>query len=176
MNKRIYYLLVLFFIEMSGISCKDKQVQPPVVYANNTLYATMNESIIANGMYVFAPRHVKYSGDTLSLYAINITDSGSACQGTIALGIYVYARHTGVYALGNFNTNYAFNSAYGFCSLNSFAYYTDSVHTGSINITLLDTIHHLVSGTFSFTPEMQQPLRNEGTETISNGHFSNVSW
>ena len=176
MKERRIYIAIMLLMGVGWASCEDKQAAPPpppVVYPDNTIYATMSESIIANGTYVFTPQHVKFSGDTLSIYAVNITDSGGTCEGTMVLGMEVYARQTGVYVLNNYNQ--AFNLAYGFCSLNSFSYYTDSIHVGSINITLLDTLHHFVSGTFRFTPEMQRPSQNEGTETISDGHFTNIT-
>ncbi len=175
MNKRIYYLFILFFVEMLLASCEDKQAKPPIVYPNNTVIVVVNGGVTDAYTHVYTPQHVKFSGDTLSIYAALITGGGNACDGgTIALGMEVYARRAGIYTLNNYNQ--AFTAEFGFCSPNSFAYYTDSIHTGSINITLLDTIRHIVSGTFNFTAEMQQPMRNGGTETISKGIINNVTW
>jgi hypothetical protein len=58
----------------------------------------------------------------------------------------------------------------------TFSYYTDSTHTGSVTITRLDTINHIVSVTFSFIAQQQFPERYGPIDTVSNGSFNNLKW
>ena len=171
MSKRGKYIAMLLFMALIGFSCEEKQATPPVVYPNNSIVAT-----VAGTTYVYTPQSVKFSGDTLSIYATYVVGQGNGCSGgTYSLGIEgIYAKNTGIYLLGK--QEYAFTAEWGFCSLNSFSYYTDSVNTGTINIAKFDTINHTITGTFSFTAEMQHPMRNGGTEAVTSGRLINVTW
>lgn len=173
MYKSASYLPILFLIGLIYSSCEDKQAIPPDPYPNNTIAATLGENPgTGPGRFIYTPQEVKFSGDTLSIYAAIITGADGGCSGTEYLGIYIHAKQTGTYILSNLN--YAIVGEFGFCSLNSFGYSTDSIHTGMVNLTTLDTINHITSGTFSFVGFALYPL--VGTDTVTNGIINNVTW
>ena len=86
-----------------------------------------------------------------------------------------YAKNTGIYVLSNINTGkyYEYNVNNPPYSYN---FSTDSIHTGIVTLTKLDTINHLLSGTFWYAAEEQSPTLNGGVDTLKNGYFTNLRW
>ncbi len=162
-------MIVLLLTGLIYVSCETKQASLPTVYPSNSIVATISKSDVDDGTYVYNSNSVKFQGDTLAIYGKASEDGGVEI-----IGIYIYAKQPGTYLLSNHN--YAMTSEYGFASLNSFTFYTDSIHTGTVMLTKLDTVNHIVEGTFSFTPEAQQPIPNFGAENVTNGLLNNVTW
>lgn len=82
--------------------------------------------------------------------------------------------HTGTYVIAGFFAPaqgiYAILSPPGDPYIETIPYQTDSTHVGSVDVVSLDTINHLVSGTFEFQAAF-------GTQTVNvtqgrfQGHF-----
>jgi hypothetical protein len=146
-------------------SCEKKTTPSPT----GPIVATIGNSLADNGTFYFQPIWVKFSGDTFSFYS-RCTDNAEEVE----VYLCVKTKIPGTFLLSA--SNYAFNGASGSGSLIGFAYYTDSTHTGSVTVTKLDTINHIASGSFKFTAEEQEPSRNGGTDNLSNGSFTNLTW
>ena len=78
---------------------------------------------------------------------------------------------------GNYST--AAGSAtfdyYAGSSTNQLHYITDATHTGTVNISNIDTINNLVSGSFSYTAyEPSGQSYTPTTHTITSGSFTNL--
>ncbi len=108
-------------------------------------------------------------------------DTFSITVGTGVLGDYsstfnitFSAKNTGVYILSNKNFGtYNFDNY----QVYYFSYYvTDSIHTGVLTLTKLDTINHYISGTYSYACEEQRPSVNGGIDSVKNGFFTDFKW
>jgi hypothetical protein len=67
---------------------------------------------------------------------------------------------------------------------NSGSYITDDKHVyltagpnqGTVQLTTFDTVHHLVSGTFSFSAARVDSVSSPAMSQITNGSFYNLEW
>lgn len=166
-----YLPLALSVILFLLFTCCEKKVAQPAQSA--PIIATFSKG---NGTSYYKPLWVKYSGATLSFLGCDTIGTNTACVGYDEISLVVYTKKPGSFLLSYYPANYVYTDSYGYCSMNEFFYNTDSTHTGTVNITLLDTINHVTSGTFNFTAEMALPMRDGGTETASNGSFTNLKW
>jgi hypothetical protein len=165
---------IVFFICSLIIfnSCKKDGLANGAPIPLKPIAATVSGSMADNGTFNYYPKSVTFLHDTLSILAVDtIPQSNQTCDGFEQIMLIFKAKSTGSIALA-----YGSVTTYGYCSMNSFWYTTDSTHTGSVNVTMLDTINHIASGTFSFSGEMQTPMRYGGTNTVSNGSFNKIKW
>lgn len=185
MNKTRHYLVALLLIGLIYISCENKIAVPPInpvitnksdstkapfVYGPSLLYLDGNGNL-ATPYQPFSDQYdnVSYSGSILKIYYYTFFEGNG-----FSFSIEFHAVDTGVYVLSNRNTgNYTIQ--YLNVTLNTIAYYTDSVHTGRVALTLLDTINHVASGTFSYTSEEQSPIVNGGSR-YDHGYFTDLRW
>jgi hypothetical protein len=131
-------------------------------------------SAIVDGARIFYyAETVSFIGDVFSFYAIDTINKGSQCEGYEIISISFKAKTTGN-SIQLSNNGATSVSSGGYCSMIGFWYTTDSIHKGYVNLTELDTINHIASGTFSFTAEMQSPVRYGGIDTVTNGAFVNL--
>ena len=161
--------IILVFITILCFSCEKKQATPPITYPNNAIIATVNATWMGStSTYVYTPLSVNFSEGIISIKGIYADNTGGE-----VLGIYIHAKQVGTYPLSSYN--YAFVEPWSNGSPNSFSFYTDSLYTGTVNLTEFDTINHLIDGTFSFAADMQQPIRDDGTATVTNGLLKNLT-
>ncbi len=137
--------------------------------ASSPLTATISRSIASNGTFDFSPT-VKVIHDSISISGTYIDNSNANCPSYVNINLMFKAKQSGSYVI-----NYGDNSAGDYCSLNSFLYSTDSSHSGSVTVTQLDTVGHIVSGIFKFAAEQEVPIRYGGVDTTT-GSFTKLSW
>lgn len=108
----------------------------------------------------------------LQINSANIDSSG--CEVSYFLNFFIHAKQAGIYKLSI--SNYAQTGIDGIC-LNLTEWQTDSLHTGTLNLTKFDTVNHIVSGNFNFIAELTSGLIGTSTtDTIKNGYFNNLRW
>lgn len=169
MNKPVLYLFGIFLIGLIYGSCKKEVAYPPGSYPNNTIVATVTGSIAESGTFIYTPQNCSYSKGILSI--------GGSCtvyEEVNTLGLYVHAKQVGTYTLSMYNSAGTGGSGSG--SQVVIGYSTDSLRTGILTLTKLDTINKIVAGTFNFIAEEQYPFMGGGTETTTNGYVTNLTW
>lgn len=102
-----------------------------------------------------------------------------------AISFQIYAKTTGSYLLSN-----KYKGTYATCSSpNQYppffwtTYTTDSIHTGMVTLTKLDTVNKISSGTFWFAAATKDTLKTHNNkdsiisvaDTINNGFFT-LAW
>jgi len=162
LSTTICYSLILLFV----ISCK----KDSTTSSTSSISVTISNSVGDNGTFSFTPQTVKYSNGSFSFYGTSAVNSGGGCGGSLSLSFGFKGKTPGTYII-NGSTGSS-----GFCSNASVYYATDSANTGTVNVTALDTVNHIASGTFNFKADEQQPFYHNGAATLSNGSFSNVKW
>lgn len=154
MNKRIHYLLVLFFVGMLWASCKKDSVAP----VNNSRLPT--DTFGYNGInFKGALPFLVYQNSVLT---VNIS-RWVGSETVWGMNFSIHARQTGVYLLSNKDKGEE-SEHYGAGAWAGWT--TDSTHTGQVTLTELDTIHHIASGTFWY---------NDTIETNSSPYVPRVS-
>jgi hypothetical protein len=167
------YLAAALFIAFSTLflySCEDKAVPTPSqikspAKATSAAILTISWWDTAN----YKIQSVTYADRILS---INGLDSmrGTGNQFTMSLK----ATNPGTYTLSYSNTAYL-----SWIYYNSMAFppwcATDSTHTGIVDLTTLDTINHLASGTFRFKGLYHCANYPDTVANVS-GSFSNLTW
>jgi len=125
--------------------------------------------------YNYTLKWAKDSGGIFSFFAMDSVPTYDTSSGyNEEISIRVKANKTGSFTLSNVNTGDVFWTTTH--PKASFAYYTDSVHTGLITLTTFDTVNHVASGTFNFVAQEQMPTKNGGNATVTNGSFTNLKW
>ena len=174
MNKAIRNLFILLFIDLIYISC-DKKVAnpaaPPTIPAPEVGFDNGGNIEDTNSeSSTFGGYSITYTDNLIRIYASY--DPYDSPHGSPAINIKFYAKTIGTYILSNKDScTFIYSN-----NLHYVEYYTDSVHTGKVILTQLDTVNHLASGTFWFACEMQYPNVNGGIDTLTNGYFTNLKW
>ena len=153
---RPIYLFVIFIVLF--ISCK-KDKEPAVSKTELPAYTEIGAntfSFIAEGRELAnaAKGELFFKGLTSEyIPSCECFDVSGDQLGPTREGVYISIRKgfdkTGTYLLNNDNS-YA---DYEYDEYHSFVYQTDSVHTGTLLITRLDTVNKIISGKFSFTAQ-----------------------
>ncbi len=183
MNQAKNYLFILLFAAIVGVSCDKKVVYPPSDILSNTTVGFDNGGNIVTSnnpvSYSYGSYSLTYKNNVLVIYASY--DPVESIDGTYSVNIKLYTKSTGKYILSNKDSGiYSYDEPRYNYYVN---YYTDSLHTGIVNLTLLDTINHVASGTFSFVAESKfgivngnDTIPNIETDTVTNGYFNYLRW
>jgi hypothetical protein len=182
MNKLVSYLLILFFIGLIYISCDKEVVYPPLDTISPTTVGFDNVGNIVTSdnpiSYEFGSYSLTYKNNVVVFFASY--DPVESIDAIYSVNIKFHAKTTGTYLLSNKDSGiYTYSEPRYYYYSN---YYTDSIHTGTIKLTLLDTVNHVASGTFSFVAESQygitsgDTIRSLETDTVTNGYFNYLKW
>ena len=171
------YIFFLLLIGLFWASCK-KDSASPQTSALSASPLKVNTDSIGFGL------PGKYSNwIPLATYKNNILTIGGYSnptpgQPSFAWSFYMkfYAKTTGTYLLSTKDTGCIDEVEYMKGSVGAFAYYTDSVYTGKVILTELDTIHHLASGTFWYAIRQHPPYLVYSIDSIQDGVFANITW
>jgi hypothetical protein len=178
MIKTKFPLLALLLSGIIWISCDKKVVYPPVTQTNSIGdtakqywgYGGDAYSTRSGSSYIGTwSSSIKVSQDTFFISGGLVFYASRGWGNSISLKF--YAKGTGAYILSNKNTGTYFTSY----PVRTF-YGTDSIHTGILTLTKLDTVNHYISGTFWFSSEMYYPSVNGMLDTVRNGYFTNFKW
>ncbi len=182
MNKGRIYLFILLLIGVIYISCENKIAVAPVTPTNTNTKAPIVYGSPAwgfnGGNYLLydylASYEVTYKNNILVI-SLDGTIEGASWPNAYWT-IQFYAKETGTYILSNKNIGqYSWSELFGGHYTNG-SFNTDSIHTGKVTLTVLDTINHVVSGTFWYACEEQAPTVNGGVDSVTNGYFTNLKW
>jgi hypothetical protein len=155
-------LYSLVFLCLLTISCKKDKVLTPIV-------ATFN-----GNTYSYTPSYCSFRKDTLFIGGTEIFNNPNQCYGAESVGICIITKKTGIFSLPNVKGSYGSIYDNVYCSMVGAQYTTDSTHSGTVNLTLLDTVLHRASGTFDFNAKGGFSV---GFSAIHvSGYFLNVAW
>ena len=168
MNQAKNYLFILLFAGITGVSCDKKGVHP-ITNPSNSIIATVNATWFGTTTYTYTPQSISYTNGLLSNHGKYEDNNGGE-----NFDLFIHLQKAGAYSLSTYN--YAYIEPWSNSSPNSFSFCTDSLHTGTINLSKFDSINHLIDGTFSFIANMVQPIQSDGTATVTNGSINNLTW
>jgi hypothetical protein len=95
-----------------------------------------------------------------------------------SIAISTLGKTTGTYTLNSGIGTNGSNAIYatGPTTSNLTKFRTDTLDTGTLTITAMDTVKKVMSGTFSFTAKQFSPTASAATVTVTNGNFTNLKW
>lgn len=166
-------LLTIFFFVMM-VSCqKDTEILPEATKSGKGVFACMYDGKIFNAesIYAFADYYNNRLSNYLPVISIVAYNSTTSAPETIYLTLNEI-NSPGVYPIGGSNANIS-------VMLNKDNNYHSYSYAGSIELTTIDTINHVVSGTFSgdlflYTKSAQQgatEISIKDTISIRSGRF-----
>ncbi len=181
MNQAKNYLFVLLFAAIVGVSCDKKVVYPETAASIATTQPAIvygSPDVSFNGidytnLWPATTYGITYTGNVLFVSLYYSWDGPGTGEYWY---IQLHAKDTGTYLLSNKNIGYFENTVKNSSTFTSYIYCTDSIHTGKVTLTVLDTINHVASGTCSYAGEMQSPTVNGDVASIKNGFFTNLKW
>jgi hypothetical protein len=95
-----------------------------------------------------------------------------------SIAISTLGKTTGTYTLNSGIAANGSNAIYatGPTTSNLTKFRTDTLDTGTLTITAMDTVKKIMSGTFSFRARQFSPTASAATVTVTNGNFANLKW
>jgi len=162
--KKLFWILIFFGVVL--VACDKKVVYPPISPSPVT---KISPSLISFDNWSANVDGITYKHNELAFQCdVNFQSPD------YYVSVSFYTKTTGVYILSNKNSA-AYSALYPTYNLYKY-YYTDSIHTGIVTLTELDTINHLASGAFWFAAEEQSPTVNGGIDSVKYGYFTNLTW